>query len=262
MFLDTAQERDSILAHIKELNYVPRSVHSAVAYVNIEIQPDDAPSSISIPKWTIFNSTVDGKSLKFSTQEDLIIKPTVNTTSNTTTYAVSNVAIYEGAIVEEYAIADNSNNFTVDISNKNIDTRHLVVSVKDSTTAANSTYSDWEKKETLFGINATSNVYFTEPQIGDKFKLTFGDGIFGKKPVYDTISFFDQEAGRTRSPSRWILPETITSRNILKDLESVGIAKKLAKKPDELGMRALVGAHVLSTQTWIYRPSEDRVIRQ
>ena len=187
MFLDTAQERDSILAHIKELNYVPRSVHSAVAYVNIEIQPDDAPSSISIPKWTIFNSTVDGKSLKFSTQEDLIIKPTVNTTSNTTTYAVSNVAIYEGAIVEEYAIADNSNNFTVDISNKNIDTRHLVVSVKDSTTAANSTYSDWEKKETLFGINATSNVYFTEPQIGDKFKLTFGDGIFGKKPIQGNV---------------------------------------------------------------------------
>ncbi len=187
MFLDTAQERDSILAHIKELNYVPRSVHSAVAYVNIEIQPDDAPSSISIPKWTIFNSTVDGKSLKFSTQEDLIIKPTVNTTSNTTTYAVSNVAIYEGAIVEEFAIADNSNNFTVDISNKNIDTRHLVVSVKDSTTAANSTYSDWEKKETLFGINATSNVYFTEPQIGDKFKLTFGDGIFGKKPIQGNV---------------------------------------------------------------------------
>lgn len=187
MFLDTAQERDSILAHIKELNYVPRSVHSAVAYVNIEIQPDDAPSSISIPKWTIFNSTVDGKSLKFSTQEDLIIKPTVNTTSNTTTYAVSNVAIYEGAIVEEFAITDNSNNFTVDISNKNIDTRHLVVSVKDSTTAANSTYSDWEKKETLFGINATSNVYFTEPQIGDKFKLTFGDGIFGKKPIQGNV---------------------------------------------------------------------------
>ena len=187
MFLDTAQERDSILAHIKELNYVPRSVHSAVAYVNIEIQPDDAPSSISIPKWTIFNSTVDGKSLKFSTQEDLIIKPTVNTTSNTTTYAVSNVAIYEGAIVEEFAIADNSNNFTVDISNKNIDTRHLVVSVKDSATAANSTYSDWEKKETLFGINATSNVYFTEPQIGDKFKLTFGDGIFGKKPIQGNV---------------------------------------------------------------------------
>ena len=187
MFLDTAQERDSILAHIKELNYVPRSVHSAVAYVNIEIQPDDAPSSISIPKWTIFNSTVDGKSLKFSTQEDLIIKPTVNTTSNTTTYAVSNVAIYEGAIVEEFAITDNSNNFTVDISNKNIDTRHLVVSVKDSATAANSTYSDWEKKETLFGINATSNVYFTEPQIGDKFKLTFGDGIFGKKPIQGNV---------------------------------------------------------------------------
>ena len=187
MFLDTAQERDSILAHIKELNYVPRSVHSAVAYVNIEIQPDDAPSSISIPKWTIFNSTVDGKSLKFSTQEDLIIKPTVNTSSNTTTYAVSNVAIYEGAIVEEFAIADNSNNFTVDISNKNIDTRHLVVSVKDSATAANSTYSDWEKKETLFGINATSNVYFTEPQIGDKFKLTFGDGIFGRKPIQGNV---------------------------------------------------------------------------
>ena len=48
MFLSTAQLRDSIVAHAKELNYIPRATHGAVAYINIQLLPNDAPSSITV----------------------------------------------------------------------------------------------------------------------------------------------------------------------------------------------------------------------
>ncbi len=51
MFLDTAQLRDTVVSHAKELNYTPRSRSSAVAYVNIRVVPNGTPSTITIPKY-------------------------------------------------------------------------------------------------------------------------------------------------------------------------------------------------------------------
>ena len=45
MFLDTAQLRESAISHAKELNYIPRSKTSAVAYVNIDIN-----TGLSLPE--------------------------------------------------------------------------------------------------------------------------------------------------------------------------------------------------------------------
>ena len=39
MFLDTAQLRDSVVSHAKELNYVPRSFTSAKATIEVTVTP-------------------------------------------------------------------------------------------------------------------------------------------------------------------------------------------------------------------------------
>ena len=52
MFLDTAQERDSIISHIKELNYTPRSFHSSKAVINLQVYPTERQSLITVPKYT------------------------------------------------------------------------------------------------------------------------------------------------------------------------------------------------------------------
>ena len=58
MFLDTAQLRDSILSHAKELNYLPRSYSSSRSIVNISITPTSSVSSVLIPRGTSFTSRV------------------------------------------------------------------------------------------------------------------------------------------------------------------------------------------------------------
>ena len=184
MFLSTAQLRDSIVAHAKELNYIPRSTHGAVAYINIQLLPNDAPSSITINKYTKFNTTVGGKSLVFSTEDDHVVKPT--TASNgQTVYLASNVAVYEGKVIEEFNTVNSQNNFSITISNKKADMRHLTLNVRES--ASSNANTNWAKADTLFGINATSNVFFVQPAKDDKYEVTFGDDVFGRKPSTGNI---------------------------------------------------------------------------
>ena len=184
MFLSTAQLRDSIVAHAKELNYIPRSTHGAVAYINIQLLPNDAPSSITINKYTKFNTTVGGKSLVFSTEDDHVVKP--STASNgQTVYLASNVAVYEGKVIEEFNTVNSQNNFSITVSNKKADMRHLTLNVRES--ASSNANTNWAKADTLFGINATSNVFFVQPAKDDKYEVTFGDNVFGRKPSTGNI---------------------------------------------------------------------------
>lgn len=178
MFLDTALIKDSIISHAKELNYVPASASSAKAIVNIKVFPNDDPGTVSIPKWHKFQSTINGKTKTFSTQDDILITKSANSTGGAE-WVGNNVNLYEGTIVEETFAVTTANNFVAEISNKNIDTDHLEVNIRVSNTS--SVNAVWSKADTLFGLSASSNAYFIEPAKSDKFRVTFGDGIFGKK---------------------------------------------------------------------------------
>lgn len=184
MFLDTATVRDSIISHIKELNYVPRSYHSAKAVIDLQIFPSGAPSSIVIPKYTEFNTTINGASKVFSTEDGITIKPTQNT-SGGTVYVANNVEIFEGKTTREFFTVDANSKFVAEISNPQVDTRHLTVNIKESNTST--VNAIWSKADTLFGLTSTSNSYFIEPAKASKFRVTFGDGTFGKKPVLNNI---------------------------------------------------------------------------
>ena len=178
MFLDTAQIKDSIISHAKELNYVPKSSSSAKAVINVKVFPNNDPGSVSIPKWHKFQSTINGKVKTFSTQSDLIITKSANTTGGAE-WIGNNIEVYEGTIIEETFVVSTANNFIAEISNKDIDTDHLEVNIKLSNTS--STNAVWSKADTLFGLSASSNAYFIEPAKADKFRVSFGDGTFGKK---------------------------------------------------------------------------------
>ena len=73
MFLDSAQLRDSIVSHAKELNYVPRSFRSAVANVDIIITPSTSVTSVVIPAKTGFTSRVGSNTFNFVTKESISI---------------------------------------------------------------------------------------------------------------------------------------------------------------------------------------------
>ena len=74
MFLDSASERDSVVAIAKHLGYVTKSSISASATVDLTIKASETvlvnlPTSITVPKHTKFTTTIDGTNYVFYTLE-------------------------------------------------------------------------------------------------------------------------------------------------------------------------------------------------
>jgi len=69
MFLDSASLRSSIVSHSKTLGYVPTSARAAKATVDVTLNTNE--TTITMPAGTVFNTTVDAISYKFSTITDI-----------------------------------------------------------------------------------------------------------------------------------------------------------------------------------------------
>ena len=101
MFLDSAQMRDSVVSHAKELNYTPRSFKSAEALVSIVVtSTDTSKRSIVIPKGTTFKSRFGTKNYIFSTQENIVIDKFQINPSNIV-FTGSGITLYEGYYVSD-----------------------------------------------------------------------------------------------------------------------------------------------------------------
>jgi len=181
-FLDTAQTKDAVFSHSKELNYLPRSYKSAEAVVDITIVPPaDAfgnyPSQIVLPKNTSFQSTMDNKIYSFSLASALTI------TSNGT-YTASAVSIYEGEVTtENFNVTSVAQKYI--ISNPNIDTDSLSVNVRVS--SSDSTNSDYTFASSLLNVKSTDKVFFLQGADKNRYEVVFGDGTFGTTPVNGNI---------------------------------------------------------------------------
>lgn len=173
MFLDTAQLRESAVSHSKELNYLPRSKTSAVAYINISVDAGTrTPDYITIPKFYAFSTQLNGTTIYYTVPDDIIIRP-VNGT-----YAAANVAIYEGSVVTEYFnVSGNTNTFV--LQSENLDTRSVTVYVYESATSQTSYIYNYA--ESLFGLTGTSNVYFMQGYADTKYQIEFGNDVTGRK---------------------------------------------------------------------------------
>ena len=70
------------------------------------------------------------------------------------------------------------------LSNKNIDTSSITVSVIENNGSSNTTFAP---ASTLFGLDSLSEVYFLQGAENNKYEIVFGDGLFGRKPLNSSI---------------------------------------------------------------------------
>jgi hypothetical protein len=174
MFMDSAQKLDSVVSHAKELNYVPKSAKSSVAYVSFSATASGLNGTLLIPKGTLFSGTNSNGSYTFTTKEN-------NTYVSTNGYfAIANLAIYEGNYVDESFVVD----YTVDeqkfiLSNKRIDSDSLTINVVENNGQSNTLFN---KVDTLYNLTSTSNVYFVQSAQNGQYEFTFGDGVLGRIP--------------------------------------------------------------------------------
>ena len=175
-FMDTAITRDSVVSNAKNLGYIPKSMTSAVATVNITVDSGTTtPDILTLPRGTTFLSNlIDGKSYNF------VVRDTLNISKSNTSFVFENVDLYEGNFTSSTFVQNNSSNpkqvFT--IPDNNIDTTSLQVVVTDvsSNTAAETYTLVTDATE----LSTTSPVYYIQEGIGGYFQIYFGGDNVGK----------------------------------------------------------------------------------
>lgn len=183
MFLDTAQQRDSVVLRAKELNYVPRSFRSSYALIDLVVADVD-PSIVllTIPSGTSFTGRAGTNNYTFSTNQTIVVQ--ANTDGN---FYASNVAIYEGTTVTDTFTVQPASNTNVQqftLSNPTIDTTSLsVVSIENG--GAN--VIPYIISTSLLDLTSKSNVYFIQGADNSQYQIIFGDNVVGRRPADQSI---------------------------------------------------------------------------
>lgn len=180
MFLDSAQLRDSVISHAKTLNYLPRSKASSVAKINVKLTvPAPFPSSVVIPAKTKFTAKCGPSTYNFYNSDAVI----VNNVNNTFVY--NNLPVYEGTYVTEaYNVVNNPDQRFV-LSNIDVDTSSIRVTVKQ--TSSDTTGTAYLPKIGILDVKATDPVFYIQPYFDDKYEVTFGKNVFGKSPSVGNV---------------------------------------------------------------------------
>jgi hypothetical protein len=196
-FLDSAQLKESVYSHAKELNYLPRSAKSAVANLTISFSASGVSQPYIIRKGETFNAVVKQNSYVFSVVSDQIL--TSPNTSFTATFDV-----YEGRYVADSYVVEAQNN-SYQITNDNIDTDSLVVLVYENNSTVPKVF---KQAKTLLGLNENSEVYFIQTSYNGKYEVVFGDDVLGRKPLIGSTVILDYRvtAGAEANGARTFAP--------------------------------------------------------
>ena len=171
-YLDSAQLRNSVVSHAKELNYLPRSARSAKATININFTSNT--NIVTIPLGTSFTSLVGSDLLTFVTDRQSVYF------SSNGIFSITNLDIYEGKLTSEKYIVNYENTAQRYIlSDPNIDTTSLSIQIIEDNTGNILTYT---QATTTLDLNNTSKVFFIQAAEDGKYEIIFGDGIIGRAP--------------------------------------------------------------------------------
>jgi hypothetical protein len=181
MFLDSAQMRDSVVSHAKDLNYVPNSFKSSEANISFNVIGYGTATPFTIPKGSNFSGTNANGTFTFITDQDY------SYTSSNSTYSINNLPVYEGKYISDVFIFDPTNEAQrFIISNPNIDTDSLEVIV-----AENSSNVNFIRYSSLFNLTNETPAYFLQGAENGTYEIVFGDGQFGRLPLYLSVIYLN-----------------------------------------------------------------------
>lgn len=171
MFLDTAQQRDSVVSHAKLLGYTPVSSIGAQANVTILFTGvANTVTNFTIPKNSKFTTNVDDITYTYVTPEAYKVTKQNNAFSKS-------IIIKEGEpLTHRFTVSSGSDRFI--IPNTNVDMTSIVVRVQES--SSDTTTTEYVRATDISQIYSTSAVYFLEEASDEKYEVVFGSGSLGK----------------------------------------------------------------------------------
>lgn len=180
MFLDSAQLRESIVSHAKELNYSPSSRSSAFVNLQVQLGGNDIPGVVVLPTGFAISATgANGSSLAFITASPVLLTSENNWSAN--------VDFYEGRLITETFVSNfaSGNSVLFNLQSANVDTTSIYVSVQNS--ASDLTTATWNYSAGFAGVTANSNVWFLQGYKDNYYQIVFGNGKIGTSLVPGNI---------------------------------------------------------------------------
>ena len=175
MFLDSAQLRDSVVSHAKELNYLPRSFRSAVATVDVILQPEPGvTASLIIPRGQSFTGAGQGRNFSFVTDQNISVDRAADGS-----LIARDVLLFEGDFVFDSYVVNNSDPERYLITNKTVDTNSITVAVIEDN--GENTFQ-YRRFDSLFGLDGQSPAFFIQPAENETYEIVFGDDVIGRRP--------------------------------------------------------------------------------
>lgn len=237
-FLDSAVLKNSIISHAKELNYLPRSKRSSGSLLNVVITSSQPGNTFVIPRAASFLGRCGNISYNFLTTKAHI----ATRIGNTNTFAIDNMAVFEGRNITEVLKHDNTL-----LSNSSIDTRSVRVFVNSV---------EYEYKTGIFGVGQDDNVFYLQPELNDTYSVQFGQTLFGYQPTAtdvievsyrvssgvqaNGVKSFTINAGAIGASSVAVTPVGLSVGGA--DAESVESVKQFAPKAFQVQDRAVTAS--------------------
>ena len=172
MFLDTAQQRDSVVSHAKLVGYTPVSAIGASANVTVTFSGvSGTTSQFTIPKNSKFTTTIDDIQYTYVTP----VAYTVTNSSNTFSRAIT---IKEGLPLTHRFTVSDANPTRYVLPNEGVDISSISVKVQES--AADTTVTEFTLATNVTQVFSTTPVFFIEEAYDGKYEILFGSGSLGK----------------------------------------------------------------------------------
>jgi hypothetical protein len=178
VFLQTAQARPNIVSAAAMLGYLPQSVSSAVAEINVTITPkaQNSPPYISVPRGTKFQ----GGNFDWYTTEEKFVDLIEGQ------YSILSLNIREGRLKTVKYFYDSNVNFQkFEIPDSDVDTSTITVNVKDS--EYSSFIQPYLRFSTFNEINQSSPIYFIQENSLGRYEIYFLNEGIGLHPKHGSI---------------------------------------------------------------------------
>ena len=189
-FLSSAQLRSSVVSHAETLGYSPKSQTSATAIVNITVsgQPNNL-GTLTLPKHTIFNSTINESPYTFiNTEECIATHDSITDTYVLRTLSGSeNIQLKQGEVkTKSFIVGDTSDNSVYVIPDSRIDTTTMIVKVFDNFNTT--TFKVYNNINDVSTITDESRVYIVRETSNGYYEMFFSDGnVLGEAPSANNL---------------------------------------------------------------------------
>lgn len=186
-FLGTAQLRSSLVSLAEGIGYIPDSMNSAQAIVNISLNLSavvDRDPTIQIKSGYKFNSSIDGVDYVFQTQEDI----SADEIGDTGLYRFSdasgseNIKVFEGTErVKTFIVSRAEDNEIYMVPDATMDTSTAIVRVYEQ--PSSSVFTPYTNIIDANTISSNSTLYILKESPNGLFELSFGNGdTLGQAP--------------------------------------------------------------------------------